>query len=89
VSDVSSAEDTANSPLRGRIGNIVLSRPVLVTRTLWIAANVFVLLLADGRLPSLLTLRTGNAWVHAIGYHAVTAHAMLDAPLTAKVFGMS
>lgn len=86
---MSSAKDTANSPLRGRIGNIVLLRPVLVTRTLWIAANVVVLLLADGRLPSLLTLRTGNAWVHAIGYRAVAAHVMVDALLMAKVFGVS
>jgi hypothetical protein len=48
---VSSVADHANSPLRGRIGNIVLRPPVLVAATFWIAANVAVLLLADGRLP--------------------------------------
>ena len=51
MSEVSSLTDHANSRLRGRIGNIVLRPPVLVAATLWIAANVAVLVLADGRLP--------------------------------------
>jgi len=34
---------------------------------------------------SVLTLRTGNAWVHALSYHAVAPHVIIDTPLMVKV----
>jgi hypothetical protein len=41
-----------------------------------------------GMIKTFITLRTGNAWVHAIGYHAIAPHVIVDAPLIAKVFGL-
>jgi hypothetical protein len=41
-----------------------------------------------GMIKSVLTLRTGNAWVHALSYHAVAPHVLIDAPLMVKVFGI-
>ncbi len=41
-----------------------------------------------GMIKSVLTLRTGNAWVHALGYHAVAPHVVVDAPLVVKIFGI-
>jgi hypothetical protein len=41
-----------------------------------------------GMIKSVLTLRTGNAWVHALGYHAVAPHVLIDTPLMVKVFGI-
>jgi hypothetical protein len=41
-----------------------------------------------GMIKSVLTLRTGNAWVHALGYHAVAPHVIADAPLMVKIFGI-
>jgi hypothetical protein len=39
-----------------------------------------------GMIKSVLTLRTGNAWVHAVSYHAIAPHVLIDAPLIVKVF---
>jgi hypothetical protein len=39
-----------------------------------------------GMIKAVLTLRTGNAWVHAVSYHAVAPHVLVDAPLMVKVF---
>jgi hypothetical protein len=52
---------------------------------------IFVLLqyFGPGMIKTVITLRTGNAWVHALGYHAVAPHVLVDAPLVAKVFGIS
>jgi len=51
---------------------------------------LFVLLsyVGPGMIKSVLTLRTGNAWVHALGYHAVAPHVVVDAPLVVKIFGI-
>jgi hypothetical protein len=52
---------------------------------------IFVLLqyFGPGMIKSVLTLRSGNAWVHALGYHAVAPHVIIDAPLVVKVFGIA
>jgi hypothetical protein len=52
---------------------------------------IFVLLtyFGPGMIKSVLTLRTGNAWVHALGYHAVAPHVIVDAPLVVKIFGIT
>jgi hypothetical protein len=42
-----------------------------------------------GMMKSVLTLRTGNAWVHALGYHAVAPHVIVDTPLVVKIFGIT
>ncbi len=49
---------------------------------------IFVLLtyFGPGMIKSVLTLRTGNAWVHALGYHAIAPHVIVDAPLVVKMF---
>ena len=41
-----------------------------------------------GTIKTFITLRTGNAWVHAIGYHAIAPHVVVDAPLMATAFGV-
>jgi hypothetical protein len=41
-----------------------------------------------GMMKSVLTLRTGNAWVHAFGYHAVPPHLIVDTPLVVKILGI-
>jgi hypothetical protein len=52
---------------------------------------MFVLLqyCGPGMVKSVLTLRTGNAWVHALSYHAVAPHVIIDTPLVVKVFGIA
>jgi len=42
-----------------------------------------------GMMKAVLTLRTGNAWVHALSYHAVAPHVIVDGPLVVKVFGIT
>jgi hypothetical protein len=51
---------------------------------------IFVLLqyFGPGMIKGVLTLRTGNAWVHAVSYHAIAPHVLVDTPLMVKVFGI-
>lgn len=49
---------------------------------------VFLGYTGPGMIKSFITLRTGNAWVHALGYHAIAPHVVADAPLIAKVFAL-
>jgi hypothetical protein len=35
---------------------------------------------------TVITVRTGNAWVHAIGYHAIAPHMLIDTPSIANAF---
>jgi hypothetical protein len=56
------------------------------------ALSLFFVLLTyfgPGMIKSVLTLRTGNAWVHALSYHAVAPHVIVDAPLVVKIFGIA
>ncbi len=52
---------------------------------------IFVLLqyVGPGMMKSVLTLRTGNAWVHAFSYHAIAPHMIVDTPLVVKAFGIA
>jgi hypothetical protein len=51
---------------------------------------IFVLLqyFGPGMTKSVLTLRTGNAWVHAFSYHIIAPHVIIDTPLVVKIFGI-
>jgi len=49
---------------------------------------VFLTYFGPGMFKSYVTLRTGNAWVHAFGYHAFAPHVIADAPMMAKVFSI-
>lgn len=51
---------------------------------------IFVLLqyFGPGMFKSVLTLRTGNAWVHALSYHIIAPHVIIDTPLVVKSFGI-
>jgi hypothetical protein len=49
---------------------------------------VFVTYTGPGMYKSFVTLRTGNAWVHALGYHAVAPHTLFDTPLVARIFAI-
>jgi hypothetical protein len=42
--------------------------------------------LGPGMIKSYLTLRTGNAWVHAWAYHALAPHTLIDTPHIVDVF---
>jgi hypothetical protein len=39
-----------------------------------------------GMVKSVLTLRTGNAWVHVWAYHAIAPHVLIDTPTTVDIF---
>src|ERR671911_1344983 len=39
-----------------------------------------------GMIKSVLTLRTGNAWVHLWAYHAIAPHVTVDTPNTVNIF---
>ena len=41
-----------------------------------------------GMVKSVLTLRTGNAWVHVWAYHAIAPHVWLDTPLIVQALAV-
>jgi hypothetical protein len=47
---------------------------------------LFLQYFGPGMVKTVLTLRTGNAWVHVWAYHAVAPHTLADSPLIAKIF---
>jgi hypothetical protein len=51
---------------------------------------IFVVLsyFGPGVFKTFVTLRTGNAWVHAIGYHAVAPHVAVDTPLIVRALAI-
>lgn len=51
---------------------------------------IFLLLtyLGPGMMKTVLTLRTGNAWVHVWAYHAFAPHTLIDTPLIVRIFGI-
>lgn len=51
---------------------------------------IFVLLqyFGPGMIKSVLTLRTGNAWVHALSYHIIAPHVIVDTPLVVRIFNI-
>jgi len=51
---------------------------------------IFVVLgyLGPGMIKTFITLRTGNAWVHALGYHVIAPHVIIDTPLVVQAFGV-
>jgi hypothetical protein len=51
---------------------------------------IFVLLqyFGPGMITSVLPLRTGNAWVHALSYHIFAPHVIVDTPLVVRIFGI-
>ena len=55
-----------------------------------VLSTIFVLLQysVPGMIKVVLTVRTANAWVHALGYHVVAPHVTVDTPLMVKIFGI-
>lgn len=49
-------------------------------------AFLFLTYFGPGMIKTVLTLRTGNAWVHAWAYHALAPHTFHDTPLIVRVF---
>jgi hypothetical protein len=49
---------------------------------------VFLQYLGPGMIKAVLTMRTGNAWVHAWGYHTVAPHLLIDTPIFVKALGI-
>ena len=61
----------------------VFTSPMNVTLSL-----IFIILqyFGPGMFKTVLTLRTGNAWVHVWAYHAIAPHTIIDTPLMVNVF---
>ena len=55
-----------------------------------ILSVIFVVLtfIGPGMIKSYLTLRTGNAWVHLWGYHAIAPHVTTDTPIVVRIFSV-
>ncbi|MBO0919425.1 hypothetical protein J1G42_01105 [Cellulomonas sp. zg-ZUI222] len=61
---------------------------VLTTPTDAVLSVVFLcfVYLAPGMMKTLLTVRTGNAWVHLWAYHALAPHTLIDSPHVVEIF---
>jgi hypothetical protein len=59
-----------------------------VTRGAISVIFVFLTFFPPGLVRSYLTMRTGNAWVHMWGFHAVSPHVMVDARLVVRNFNI-
>ncbi|HYL69318.1 MAG TPA: hypothetical protein VEX69_09130 [Candidatus Limnocylindria bacterium] len=55
-----------------------------------ILSIIFILLtfVSPGLVKSYLTVRTGNAWVHLWGFHAIAPHVTSDTPMIVEIFGI-
>ena len=47
---------------------------------------LFLQYFGPGMIKTVLTLRTGNAWVHVWAYHAIAPHVVGDTPTIVKIF---
>jgi hypothetical protein len=47
---------------------------------------LFLQYFGPGMIKTVLTLRTGNAWVHVWAYHAIAPHTIADTPVIVKFF---
>ena len=47
---------------------------------------LFFVYFTPGMVKTVLTVRTGNAWVHVWAYHALAPHTLIDAPHVVDVF---
>jgi hypothetical protein len=66
------------APLSSVMRAVVNHRGIRIAAASWVV----------GYVVARLTLRTGNAWVHALGYHAVAPHLVADTPLVVRIFGI-
>jgi hypothetical protein len=57
-----------------------------VSATVLSVIFLFFQYLGPGMIKTVLTLRTGNAWVHVWAYHAIAPHALADTPNVVKIF---
>jgi hypothetical protein len=64
---------------------MTLDSPRNVTLSLIFVIFVY---FGPGMVKATLTLRTGNAWVHAWAYHAIAPHTLIDTPLIVRIFGI-
>jgi MFS family permease len=58
------------------------------TLTAGVLSVIFLVLqyFGPGMVKTVLTLRTGNTWVHVWSYHAIAPHATIDAPTVVEPF---
>ena len=58
------------------------------TFTAGVLSVIFLVLqyFGPGMIKTVLTLRTGNTWVHVWSYHAIAPHATIDAPTVVEPF---